>query len=101
MSVVCFTFTSLFKKVSPQSLLSYNIRVGFMILKPNYVHLMSLPSVFSNRRAPPVEPEILRSMKTVGFIGYAANPRTRPRNLVCWSIYVLKTWPKVFFFNLT
>uniref|UniRef100_A0A667YEH4 PAN2-PAN3 deadenylation complex catalytic subunit PAN2 n=1 Tax=Myripristis murdjan TaxID=586833 RepID=A0A667YEH4_9TELE len=36
----------------------------------------------SPRRAPPVDPEILRTMKTVGFIGYAANPRTRPRNQV-------------------
>uniref|UniRef100_A0A671U3Y3 Poly(A) specific ribonuclease subunit PAN2 n=1 Tax=Sparus aurata TaxID=8175 RepID=A0A671U3Y3_SPAAU len=34
----------------------------------------------SPRRAPPADPEILRTMKTVGFIGYAANPRTRPRN---------------------
>lgn len=38
---------------------------------------------FLNRRAPPVDPEILRTMKTVGFIGYAANPRTRPRNQAC------------------
>lgn len=38
------------------------------------------PVVLSIRRAPPVDPEILRTMKTVGFIGYAANPRTRPRN---------------------
>ncbi|XP_061114159.1 PAN2-PAN3 deadenylation complex catalytic subunit PAN2 isoform X3 [Conger conger] len=36
----------------------------------------------SPRRAPPVDPEILRTMKTVGFIGYAPNPRTRPRNQV-------------------
>ncbi len=34
------------------------------------------------RWAPPVDPEILRTMKTVGFIGYAPNPRTRPRNQV-------------------
>uniref|UniRef100_A0A3Q2U3W2 Poly(A) specific ribonuclease subunit PAN2 n=1 Tax=Fundulus heteroclitus TaxID=8078 RepID=A0A3Q2U3W2_FUNHE len=34
----------------------------------------------SPRRAPPVDPDILRTMKTVGFIGYAPNPRTRPRN---------------------
>ncbi|KAK7884406.1 hypothetical protein WMY93_027529 [Mugilogobius chulae] len=38
------------------------------------------------RRAPPVDPEILRTMKTVGFIGYAANPRTRPRNQVPYKI---------------
>ena len=39
--------------------------------------------ILPNRRAPPVDPEILRTMKTVGFIGYAANPRTRPRNQAC------------------
>uniref|UniRef100_A0A8C8E2W1 PAN2-PAN3 deadenylation complex catalytic subunit PAN2 n=1 Tax=Oryzias sinensis TaxID=183150 RepID=A0A8C8E2W1_9TELE len=38
------------------------------------------------RRAPPVDPEILRTMKTVGFIGYAANPRTRLRNQVPYKI---------------
>ncbi|XP_035378442.1 PAN2-PAN3 deadenylation complex catalytic subunit PAN2 isoform X1 [Electrophorus electricus] len=40
----------------------------------------------SPRRAPPVDPEILRMMKTVGFIGYAPNPRTRPRNQVPYKI---------------
>ncbi|XP_072769839.1 PAN2-PAN3 deadenylation complex catalytic subunit PAN2 isoform X2 [Nerophis lumbriciformis] len=40
----------------------------------------------SPRRAPPVDPEILRTMKTVGFIGYAANPRARPRNQVPYKI---------------
>ncbi|XP_028439462.1 PAN2-PAN3 deadenylation complex catalytic subunit PAN2 isoform X1 [Perca flavescens] len=40
----------------------------------------------SPRRAPPVDPEILRTMKTVGFIGYAANPRTRPRNQVPYKV---------------
>uniref|UniRef100_W5KD87 PAN2-PAN3 deadenylation complex catalytic subunit PAN2 n=1 Tax=Astyanax mexicanus TaxID=7994 RepID=W5KD87_ASTMX len=34
----------------------------------------------------PVDPEILRTMKTVGFIGYAPNPRTRPRNQVPYKI---------------
>uniref|UniRef100_A0A8C4L7Z6 Poly(A) specific ribonuclease subunit PAN2 n=1 Tax=Equus asinus asinus TaxID=83772 RepID=A0A8C4L7Z6_EQUAS len=34
------------------------------------------------RRAPPVDAEILRTMKKVGFIGYAPNPRTRLRNQV-------------------
>uniref|UniRef100_A0A8C6WUL9 PAN2-PAN3 deadenylation complex catalytic subunit PAN2 n=1 Tax=Neogobius melanostomus TaxID=47308 RepID=A0A8C6WUL9_9GOBI len=38
------------------------------------------------RRAPAVDPEILRTIKTVGFIGYAANPRTRPRNQVPYKI---------------
>lgn len=38
------------------------------------------------RRAPPVDPEILRTMKTVGFIGYAANPRSRPRNQVPYKV---------------
>ena len=38
---------------------------------------------FVFRRSPAVDPEILRTIKTVGFIGYAANPRTRPRNQVC------------------
>ncbi|TSP79459.1 PAN2-PAN3 deadenylation complex catalytic subunit PAN2 [Bagarius yarrelli] len=40
----------------------------------------------SPRRAPTVDPEILRTMKTVGFIGYAPNPRTRPRNQVPYKI---------------
>uniref|UniRef100_A0A673XRI1 PAN2-PAN3 deadenylation complex catalytic subunit PAN2 n=1 Tax=Salmo trutta TaxID=8032 RepID=A0A673XRI1_SALTR len=40
----------------------------------------------SPRRAPPVDPEILRTMKTVGFIGYAPNPRTPPRNQVPYKI---------------
>ncbi|XP_061629122.1 PAN2-PAN3 deadenylation complex catalytic subunit PAN2 isoform X2 [Phyllopteryx taeniolatus] len=40
----------------------------------------------SPRRAPPVDPEILRTMKTVGFIGYAANPRARPRNQVPYKM---------------
>ncbi|XP_014840967.1 PREDICTED: PAB-dependent poly(A)-specific ribonuclease subunit PAN2 isoform X1 [Poecilia mexicana] len=40
----------------------------------------------SPRRAPLVDPEILRTMKTVGFIGYAPNPRTRPRNQVPYKI---------------
>ncbi|XP_075757995.1 PAN2-PAN3 deadenylation complex catalytic subunit PAN2 isoform X2 [Pelodiscus sinensis] len=34
------------------------------------------------RRAPPVDPEILRTMKKVGFIGYAPNPRTKLRNQI-------------------
>ncbi|XP_049608470.1 PAN2-PAN3 deadenylation complex catalytic subunit PAN2 isoform X1 [Syngnathus scovelli] len=38
------------------------------------------------RRAPPVDSEILRTMKTVGFIGYAANPRARPRNQVPYKM---------------
>ncbi|CAB1336553.1 unnamed protein product [Coregonus sp. 'balchen'] len=40
----------------------------------------------SPRRAPPVDPEILRTMNSVGFIGYAPNPRTRPRNQVPYKI---------------
>ncbi|XP_066564314.1 PAN2-PAN3 deadenylation complex catalytic subunit PAN2 isoform X2 [Amia ocellicauda] len=40
----------------------------------------------SPRRAPPVDPEILRTMKTVGFIGYAPNPRTKQRNQVPYKI---------------
>ncbi|XP_048097252.1 PAN2-PAN3 deadenylation complex catalytic subunit PAN2 isoform X2 [Alosa alosa] len=40
----------------------------------------------SPRHAPAVDPEILRTMKTVGFIGYAPNPRTRPRNQVPYKI---------------
>lgn len=47
------------------------------------IQIFCFSSVFSNRRAPPADPEILRTMKTVGFIGYAANPRTRPRNQAC------------------
>ncbi|XP_068181452.1 PAN2-PAN3 deadenylation complex catalytic subunit PAN2 isoform X2 [Antennarius striatus] len=38
------------------------------------------------RRAPPCDPEILRTMKTVGFIGYAANPRTHRRNQVPYKL---------------
>lgn len=45
-------------------------------------HLSCVNTALFFRRAPPVDPEILRTMKTVGFIGYAANPRTRPRNQV-------------------
>lgn len=30
-----------------------------------------------------MDAEILRTMKKVGFIGYAPNPRTRLRNQVC------------------
>ncbi|XP_024915310.1 PAN2-PAN3 deadenylation complex catalytic subunit PAN2 isoform X2 [Cynoglossus semilaevis] len=51
--------------------------------------LSDWPSALSTpcpRRAPPVDPEILRTMKTVGFIGYAANPRTRPRNQVPYKV---------------
>ncbi|MBN3291896.1 PAN2 protein, partial [Polypterus senegalus] len=47
--------------------------------------LSDWPSAFSSpqpRRAPPVDPEILRTMKTVGFIGYAPNPRNKLRNQV-------------------
>ncbi|XP_062871382.1 PAN2-PAN3 deadenylation complex catalytic subunit PAN2 [Trichomycterus rosablanca] len=40
----------------------------------------------SPRHAPSVDIEILRTMKTVGFIGYAPNPRTRPRNQVPYKI---------------
>lgn len=62
------------------------------------------PIVFSNRRAPPVDPEILRTMKTVGFIGYAANPRTRPRNQasvkIQYNAKVVKDTVKSLFFLL-
>uniref|UniRef100_A0AAZ3SP22 USP domain-containing protein n=1 Tax=Oncorhynchus tshawytscha TaxID=74940 RepID=A0AAZ3SP22_ONCTS len=40
----------------------------------------------SPRRAPPVDPEILHTMKTVGFVGYAPNPHTRPRDQVPYKI---------------
>lgn len=43
----------------------------------------SLRMTLGYRRAPPVDAEILRTMKKVGFIGYAPNPRTRLRNQVC------------------
>lgn len=38
------------------------------------------------RHAPPVDPEILRAMKQVGFIGYSPNPRTKLRNQVPYQL---------------
>ncbi|XP_022090828.1 PAB-dependent poly(A)-specific ribonuclease subunit PAN2-like [Acanthaster planci] len=37
------------------------------------------------RQAPPIDPEILRSMKVVQFIGYAPNPGTKKRNQVMYK----------------
>uniref|UniRef100_UPI00358EBC1D PAN2-PAN3 deadenylation complex catalytic subunit PAN2 isoform X2 n=1 Tax=Myxine glutinosa TaxID=7769 RepID=UPI00358EBC1D len=38
------------------------------------------------RKAPPVDLEILRTMKMVGFIGYAPNPRTKLRNQMPYKL---------------
>uniref|UniRef100_A0A670HY15 PAN2-PAN3 deadenylation complex catalytic subunit PAN2 n=1 Tax=Podarcis muralis TaxID=64176 RepID=A0A670HY15_PODMU len=38
------------------------------------------------RRAPAVDPEILRAMKKVGFIGYAPNPRNKLRNQIPYRL---------------
>uniref|UniRef100_H3BHA3 PAN2-PAN3 deadenylation complex catalytic subunit PAN2 n=1 Tax=Latimeria chalumnae TaxID=7897 RepID=H3BHA3_LATCH len=43
-----------------------------------------------SRWAPPVDPEILRTMKEVGFIGYAPNPRTKLRNQVLYRLKELE-----------
>ncbi|ETE73882.1 PAB-dependent poly(A)-specific ribonuclease subunit 2, partial [Ophiophagus hannah] len=43
-------------------------------------------SVPAPRRAPPVDPDILRTMKKVGFIGYAPNPRTKLRNQIPYRL---------------
>ncbi|XP_059812328.1 PAN2-PAN3 deadenylation complex catalytic subunit PAN2 isoform X2 [Hypanus sabinus] len=42
--------------------------------------------VVTPRRAPPVDLEILRTMKKVGFIGYAPNPKTKLRNQVPYKL---------------
>ncbi|KAM4699078.1 PAN2-PAN3 deadenylation complex catalytic subunit PAN2 [Discoglossus pictus] len=46
----------------------------------------SINSTPAPRRAPAVDPEILRSMKKVGFIGYSPNPRTKLRNQVPYQL---------------
>ncbi|XP_039193301.1 PAN2-PAN3 deadenylation complex catalytic subunit PAN2 isoform X2 [Crotalus tigris] len=43
-------------------------------------------SIPAPRRAPPVDPDILRTMKKVGFIGYAPNPRTKLRNQIPYRL---------------
>ncbi|XP_040281532.1 PAN2-PAN3 deadenylation complex catalytic subunit PAN2 isoform X2 [Bufo bufo] len=56
---------------------------------PNETLLSDWPSANSMpapRRAPPVDPEILRTMKQVGFIGYSPNPRTKLRNQVPYQL---------------
>ncbi|XP_018416297.1 PREDICTED: PAB-dependent poly(A)-specific ribonuclease subunit PAN2 isoform X1 [Nanorana parkeri] len=56
---------------------------------PNETLLSDWPAANSTpapRRAPPVDPEILRTMKQVGFIGYSPNPRTKLRNQVPYQL---------------
>eukprot|EP00079_Xenopus_tropicalis_P010054 XP_002934576.2 PREDICTED: PAB-dependent poly(A)-specific ribonuclease subunit PAN2 [Xenopus tropicalis] len=55
----------------------------------NETILSDWPAVNSTpapRRAPPVDSEILRNMKQVGFIGYSPNPRTKLRNQVPYQL---------------
>eukprot|EP00062_Callorhinchus_milii_P025362 gi/632986264/ref/XP_007910139.1/ PREDICTED: PAB-dependent poly(A)-specific ribonuclease subunit PAN2 isoform X2 [Callorhinchus milii] len=51
----------------------------------------SANSIVTPRRAPPVDLEILRTMKKVGFIGYAPNPRTKLRNQVPYKLKEVET----------
>jgi len=50
---------------------------------------VSTVSNFCFRRTPPIDPEILRTMKMQGTIGYAPNPMSCRRNQV--RLQILKT----------
>lgn len=47
-----------------------------------HIFLQLIYIFYSTRRTPPIDPEILRTMKMQGTIGYAPNPMSSRRNQV-------------------